>query len=132
MEKVAGEERTFRQYTSAQAKNYAANRRTYHDHLFEVIFDHHRSTGGLFGTLLDVGCGPGRSTRPLAKHFDMAYGLDASPEMINTARSIGLEANAAETARGERIEFVVGKAEDTDALPDARGKVNLLTSATAV
>lgn len=97
MEETSSEEQTFKQYTPAQAKAYAAIRGGYHDRLFNVILDHHKSTGGSFHALLDVGCGPGNATRPLAKHFEVAYGLDPSPEMINVASEIGKETGAAET-----------------------------------
>ena len=37
---------------------------------------------------LDFGCGLGRLTRALAKHFGHAYGLDISETMINRAREL--------------------------------------------
>ena len=82
--------------------------------------------------LLDVGCGPGNSTRPLAKHFDNAFGLDPSPEMINTAKKLSAEAPE-ETASGKSISFGVGRAEDMNGefrRPELG--VDLLTSGTAV
>lgn len=36
--------------------------------------------------VLDLGCGPGRNTHPLAKWFDEAVGYDISPEMLELAR----------------------------------------------
>jgi len=132
MEETSSEEQTFKQYTPAQAKAYAANRGGYHDRLFNVILDHHKSTGGSFHALLDVGCGPGNATRPLAKHFEVAYGLDPSPEMINVASEIGKETGAAETTGGRRIEYVLGRAENMSWLRDSGRKVDLLVSAMAV
>ena len=126
------EERTFKAYTPAQAATYAAQRDAYNEKLFQKILDHHRATGGSFGVLLDVGCGPGNSTRPLAKHFDHAYGRDPSPQMINTAKAIGAEAAQGETATGNRVEFVVGRAEDMAPLQESDRKVDLLISAMAV
>lgn len=35
---------------------------------------------------LDFGCGMGRLTRPLARHFDEVYGVDISPRMIELGR----------------------------------------------
>jgi len=35
---------------------------------------------------LEIGCGPGRLMRPLAKHFDEIHGIDVSDEMIRLAR----------------------------------------------
>ena len=124
------EELTFRQYTPNQAKAYAAGRSSYHDNLYKIIFDHHSSTGGAFTTLMDVGCGPGNSTRPLAKRFETAYGVDPSPEMINTAKRLG-----GVTALGKQIDFLVGRAEDMGGSnwdKDSGGKVDLLTAGMAV
>ena len=132
MEAPASEERTFKQYTPAQAQAYAANRSGYTDKLFNIILDHHRSTGGSFHTLLDIGCGPGNATRPLAKHFDVAYGVDPSPEMINAGIAIGAEPGTRETQSGGRVEYMVGRAEDMASLRESGRKVDLLTAATAV
>ena len=121
-------ERTFRQYTPDQGKAYAAERSSYHDNLYKVIFDHHSSTGGAFKTLMDVGCGSGNATRSLAKRFEAAYGVDPSPEMINTAKRLG-----GETAPGNQIDFLVGRAEDMGGSDwDIGGKVDLLTAGMAV
>lgn len=35
---------------------------------------------------LEIGCGPGRLMRPLAKHFGEIFGVDVSDEMISRAR----------------------------------------------
>src|SRR5215208_2054844 len=35
---------------------------------------------------LEIGCGPGRLMRPLAKHFGEIHGVDVSDEMIRLAR----------------------------------------------
>ena len=37
------------------------------------------------GRLLDVGCGPGSLTLPMARHFAEAVGIDADPEMLAEA-----------------------------------------------
>ena len=126
------EESTFKSYTPALAKAYAAGRESYHENLFKVILDKHRSTGGAMQVLLDVGCGPGNSIRPLAKHFDSAFGIDPSPEMISTAKNLSAEAPE-ETASGKSIIFCVRRAEDMDGPFRQPGHgVDLLTSGTAV
>ena len=128
----SSEESTFRSYTPAMAKNYATHRGSYHENLFNVILDKHKSTGGAMKVLLDVGCGPGNSTRPLARHFDNAFGLDPSSEMINTAKNLSAE-SPGETASGKSITFGVGKAEDMDGeFRQPELGVDLLTSGTAV
>ncbi|CAD6572751.1 MAG: hypothetical protein ASARMPREDX12_005429 [Alectoria sarmentosa] len=122
-------ESTFRSYTPALAKAYAAGRGSYHENLFNTIIDNHKSTGGSMQVLLDIGCGPGNSTRPLARHFDSAFGIDPSPEMINTARNLSA---APDTASGKSIIFSVGKAEEMDGPFRETGHgVDLLTSGTA-
>ena len=123
-------ESTFRSYTPALAKAYAAGRGSYHENLFNTIIDNHKSTGGSMQVLLDIGCGPGNSTRPLARHFDSAFGIDPSPEMINTARNLSA---APDTASGKSIIFSVGKAEEMDGpFRETEHGVDLLTSGTAV
>jgi len=39
-------------------------------------------------TCLEVGCGTGRITRPLAEYFDRVYAVDVSEDMIRYARSV--------------------------------------------
>src|SRR2546429_9501582 len=35
---------------------------------------------------LEIGCGPGRLMRPLARHFQEIHGVDVSDEMVRLAR----------------------------------------------
>ncbi len=44
-----------------------------------------------FGQALDFGCGIGRLTRALAKHFDKVYGIDISEKMISNAKKLHKE-----------------------------------------
>src|SRR3954454_10444590 len=39
-------------------------------------------------TALDFGCGVGRATHALARHFDRCVGVDVSPHMIKLAREL--------------------------------------------
>ena len=103
---MSPEESTFRAYTPTQASSYSAHRTAYHPRLYSAILSHHTSTSGQLGTLVDLGCGPGNSTRPLAKHFDNAYGIDASEGMIGAARADG-----GVTATGRPVRFEIGRAE---------------------
>jgi SAM-dependent methyltransferase len=59
---------------------------------------------------LDFGCGIGRLTRALARHFDEAWGVDISPSMIRQAR---------EWSRGEACRFVLNETDDLRQLPGA-------------
>ncbi|KAM0796858.1 S-adenosyl-L-methionine-dependent methyltransferase [Usnea florida] len=125
------EEGTFRSYTPSLAKAYAANRGSYNENLCRVILDNHRSSGGAMKVLLDVGCGPGNSTRPLARYFDSAFGIDPSPEMINTAKALSA-ASPEETASGKTIDFSIGRAEDMNGpFREPGNQVDLLTSGMA-
>lgn len=36
---------------------------------------------------LEIGCGPGRLMKPLARHFGEIHGVDVSPEMVERARA---------------------------------------------
>lgn len=55
-----------------------------------------------------MGCRPGNSTRPLAKHFERAYGIDAGREMIGLATGISEEAGEGETREGGREDCLGG------------------------
>ena len=129
-------DQTFRQYAPEQAQAYASNRHSYHENLFKVILTHHQATGGTLGTLLDVRCGPGKSTRQPVSHFANAYGVDPGKQMISVARGISEEAverGVPETSSGKGIVFVEGTAEELEGpwREDGR-KVDLLTASTAV
>jgi len=58
---------------------------------------------------LDFGCGVGRLTRALARHFDEAWGVDISPSMIRQAR---------QWSQGEACRFVLNETSDLRQLPD--------------
>jgi trans-aconitate 3-methyltransferase len=122
-------EKTFRSYTHEQGATYAQNRRGYHPNLYQIILDHHTSTGGQLTTILDVGCGPGTAIRKLAPRFTHAIGLDPSEGMISTARSLG-----GVSSTSQPIRFEVSTAEDLGSqlsppIPDS--SVDLITAATA-
>lgn len=122
------EEKTFRSFSKEQGKNYAEHRRDYHPKLYQIIIDHHTSTGGQLDTIVDVGCGPGQAIRALAPRFTHAFGIDPSEGMISTARSLG-----GATSTAEPIRFEVSTAEDLSSLspPIPDGSIDLITAATA-
>ncbi len=97
-------EKTFREYTPDQGKEYALSRLDYHPKLYDTIINHHKSTGGQLNALLDVGCGPGNVAAALSKHFTQTTGLDPSEGMIKTARAI--------SGKNGAIRFEVSTAED--------------------
>ena len=53
-------------------------------------------------TVLDVGCGPGRLTRPLAAAFGSVHGVDVSPRMIEVATT-RLDGSGATLHEGDGI-----------------------------
>lgn len=126
-------DQTFRAYTAEQGAVYARHRRKYHPDLIELIVRRHEATGGSFGTILDVGCGPGTAVRELAGHFERAVALDPSRGMIETARSLGGGASSSDGGRTP-IRFETSSAEELGGdlePPVAEGTVDLVTAATA-
>ena len=123
------EEKTFKAFNSKQAQAYLA-RGAYHDRLYELILRAHESTGGAFGKFIDVGCGPGNSTRELAKHFDRTWGSDPSEGMIEMARQLSEDVES-ETKSGGKIVWEVGREEDVGA-GGREGEVDMIAAAMAV
>ncbi|KAI9830557.1 MAG: hypothetical protein M1819_005515 [Sarea resinae] len=122
-------EKTFSSYNQEQGKSYAQLRPDYHSSVYQAIIANHASTGGQFGTLLDVGSGPGNAARSLGPHFAHAIGLDPSKGMVQTARFLG-----GVTSTSEPIRFEVSAAEElgqhlSPAIPDS--SVDLITAANA-
>ncbi|KAJ3962697.1 hypothetical protein N0V92_000591 [Colletotrichum tropicale] len=128
MAAITATDPTFRAYKGTQAKRYDEGRPAYTPALYEAILKYHDESNGCRGTVVDVGCGPGRATRELARFFDNAIGVDPSENMIDTAKQVGGVRNT-----GNPIEYYVSPAErvaDLEELPD--GKVDLLTAAAAL
>lgn len=64
-----------------------------------------------FGTALDFGCGVGRLSRAVARHFEKVTGVDIAPSMLAQAREFG-------RADG-RIEYVLNQAGNLGVFEDA-------------
>ncbi|KAK4187883.1 S-adenosyl-L-methionine-dependent methyltransferase [Podospora australis] len=125
-ETAASKEATFRNFNKAQGDNYAESRRDYHPVLYHAVTDFHGSTGGKFGSLLDVGCGPGFAARALTPFFENVTGIDVSEGMITTAQSL-------KSNDPKEIRFEISSAEELGAnlsppIPEA--SVDLLVAAT--
>lgn len=54
---------------------------------------------------IDLGCGTGRHMQELAKKFELAIGVDVSPEMVYEARRLSVEKKIT------NVEFIIGDAE---------------------
>ena len=116
---------TIREQFTATADVFAENVRTLRarqaEHLAECV------TAGFAGAsdalAIDVACGPGTFTRPLAKRVRRAVGVDLTPAMIEKAR--------AEAAR-EGIANITFVCADVTALPFADGVAGIVSCGYAV
>lgn len=114
---------TFRSYSSAQVKEYAQRRGGYPTRLIDELIAKHVQTGGAFNYLLDLGCGPGNSTRDLAVHFNHAIGLDPGAGMVQAAEEVG------GASKKGHITFMQGEAEVCSGVPD--NSIDMITAATS-
>ena len=100
------------------ARHYGVGRMPYPPALADTL----REALGLDGAgrLLDLGCGPGSVTLPLAPLFEQVVGVDADPEMVAEAR------RGAVSAGVRNADWVVARAEE---LPDHLGAFRVATLA---
>lgn len=98
------------------ATAYAKYRPTYGKEVFDTIINFCKETNDSLSLAIDVGCGSGQSTIPLAKDFDKVIGIDVSVKQIE---------NAPENL--PNVSFRTGLAEDLSFLSD--GTVDLVTVA---
>jgi SAM-dependent methyltransferase len=89
---------------AGSASYYARGRVPYPAELIDCLVGELALDGR--GRLLDVGCGPGSLTIPLALHFEQVVGVDADQQML----AIGAQRAAA--AGASNIEWVHRRAED--------------------
>ena len=73
------------------AKLYSKFRPTYPKDLIDFIVTYckekiNQSTNSPSSLAVDIGCGPGQSTRLFADHFDKVIGFDISEAQINEVR----------------------------------------------
>lgn len=106
---------------SFDSKSYALFRPSYGSELFDFIEGYHKGEHKL---AVDIGCGAGQATYPLAKYFDKVIGTDLSHTMIKTA---------SDGVKGEfvgRVCFTQSPAEELSFLED--NSVDLITVAQCV
>ena len=101
---------------SGTAKAYARYRPPYPGALLDDLRRRAGITGK--GRLLDLACGPGRVTLPLAGYFSEVWAVDQEPEMIEVGRV------QAERKGLTNIRWMVGPAEEIQASP---GSFELIT-----
>ena len=92
-------------FTSA-IPHYINGRPPYSERLVDRLARETRLGPG--SRVLDLGCGPGSLTLPLARHCGTMIGIDADPAMIEAARS-------AADAAGISVDWRVGSSFDLDA-----------------
>ncbi|WP_410674978.1 class I SAM-dependent methyltransferase [Amycolatopsis sp. cmx-4-68] len=103
---------------SGSAAYYARGRAAYPAALFTAFAAELGLDGS--GRLLDVGCGPGSLTLPLAGRFEEAVGLDADADMLGEASRLATEAGIG------NCRWVHRRAEE---LPAGLGRFRLVTFA---
>jgi len=103
---------------SGSAEYYARGRAGYPPELAEAFAAELELDGS--GRLLDVGCGPGSLTLPLAGSFEEAVGLDADADMLGEATRLAALAGTG------HCRWVHRRAEE---LPAGLGRFRLVTFA---
>lgn len=69
-----------------------------------------RINNPIFGKAMDFGCGVGRCTQALAKHFSSAVGVDISPSMIDLANKFA--------SGSDRCSYVLNTVDDLSIFAD--------------
>lgn len=73
----------------------------------EAIYERLLAIAPKHDCVLDIGCGPGKISRPLARHFGKVIAVDPSRHMITLGQSL-------ENGRAHNLHWIVGLAENTD------------------
>ncbi len=88
------------------AKYYARYRRPYQAKLFDAIIKEFKLDGR--GRLLDLGCGTGELTIPLAPYFEEVVGIDSEPGMLDEAKTKTTRKNT------NNIRWILKRAEEIE------------------
>ncbi|GAB3841008.1 class I SAM-dependent methyltransferase [Micromonospora andamanensis] len=113
-------------FSGEGATYYARHRRGYPPEVLDALADAYRL--GVDDTVLDLGCGTGQLTLPLAARVGSVIGVDPEPDMLAKAREAALSAARA------NVTWVLGADRDLPALGRLIGgrTVGALTVAVAV
>ncbi|WVQ72717.1 hypothetical protein IAR50_002277 [Cryptococcus sp. DSM 104548] len=108
---------------------YLHCRPSYPQKVYSLILSYHSATRSSpqWGTLLDLGCGPGFVASELAPRFDRTIALDPSATMV----SIGLQPKGHDQIGGKQIQYKVGKGEDLAAAGIQDNSVDLVVAGQA-
>ncbi|KAK9365379.1 S-adenosyl-L-methionine-dependent methyltransferase [Lipomyces kononenkoae] len=106
-------------YSSA---DYSDFRPSYPPALFKTLIDYHKGARNL---AIDLGCGPGTATYPLATFFTNVIGSDPSTIMIEQATK------AAAAHNQTNLQFVVSPAEEISSYIQSPGSVDLIFASQA-
>lgn len=102
-----------RRFAGETAEFYARFRQPYPEEIFDQLREAFALTGD--DTVLDLGCGTGLTTLPMAGRAGTVIGMDPEPDMLHIAREAALRAGA------ENVSWVLGADTDLPALAAALG-----------
>lgn len=108
--------------------DYDLFRPTYPSEFYAQILAYH--TGGI-EKYLDVGCGPGLSTFPLAENFGYTLGTDVSQKMCSEAEQI-MQAKAERGKTVTNTHFKQSPSEDLTGIGVTDSSIDLVTAAECV
>ncbi|MGH3473047.1 MAG: class I SAM-dependent methyltransferase [Nocardioidaceae bacterium] len=106
------------------AKYYARYRRGYPAPVIDALVSALQLSST--DTVIDMGCGSGQLTLPLASQVGRVIGVDPEPDMLEHARAAALDASA------DNTEWIRGTASDLDSLAARYGGVGAITLANAI
>ena len=67
---------------ATKSQKFLKFRPNYPRELYDHIFKYFEAGGCKYGRAVDVACGSGESTRPLAERFDRVVGVDISEAQV--------------------------------------------------
>lgn len=111
-------------FSDDAAAYYARYRRGYPDSFVDALV--HALTLSRASTIIDLGCGTGQLTLPLAKRVGRVIGVDPEPDMLSHARAAAWNSDA------RNVDWIVGAAQDLVAIAATYGDVSAVTVANAI
>ncbi len=106
------------------AAYYARYRRGYPPAVVDALADALALTPA--DTIVDLGCGTGQLTLPLARKVERALGVDPEPDMLRHAETAGREAAVT------NVKWVRGTSDDLEGIAEPLGGVGAVTLANAI